>query len=74
MIDNQYNLVFTFDEDIYNMDFTEFDIDNLIYIYISEIPQNSYSVSYSKIQKDQLTLTLSFENNFQELLGYTIFL
>lgn len=50
MINSDNNLVFTFDENLSNMDFTDLPIESLIYIYITSIPQNSFSISNSKVE------------------------
>lgn len=61
---NEHYLVFTFDEALDEIDFLATPIDNLIFIYISNIDQQSFIVDSNKIKGAVLKLHLKFKVSF----------
>jgi len=58
---NSYlQLVLTFEENIDLINFDVYPIDSLIYIYISQIQQEDYSIEISYIENSNLILMLNF--------------
>jgi len=45
IIDSQFCLIYIFDENLADIDFIEFPIDTLIFIYINQVPSENYFVS-----------------------------
>ena len=62
--DQTYSLVFQFENQLDNIDFTLYPIDTLIYLYIQQVPSETYKISSSTVEGSKLILTLSFTQSF----------
>jgi len=69
-----YCLIFTFDSTLKDIDFTATPIDTLIYIYISQVSSDKYTITDQSIDGNTLTLTLKFLSNLSVSIGYALFL
>jgi len=56
--------VFTFDTPLNDIDFTLSPIDTLIYIYISSISSEKFSINDAYLDGNTLKLTLTFISSF----------
>ncbi|KAL4463260.1 hypothetical protein ABPG74_007261 [Tetrahymena malaccensis] len=69
-----YFLVFTFDYPLQSINFENENIQNLIHISFSEIPQSFYTTSNPVIKGNQLILQLNVLQNINTINGYALFL
>lgn len=70
----EYYLVFTFEDSLNDINFLENFIENLIYIYFSNINQQSFTVDFPLISDNILKVHLSFCQSFSASFGSILFL
>jgi len=67
-------LVFTFEETLAPIDFQAHPIDTIIYMYISSVQSENYSLKDPTIEGNRLTVKMSFKQTISASQGNAIFL
>lgn len=67
-------LVFTFEEALAPIDFQAHPIDTIIYMYISSVAAENYSLNEPMIEGNKLIVKMSFTQTFPASQGNAIFL
>ena len=73
-LNSRTTLVFTFDEILAPIDFKAYPIDTIIYMYISNVPVENYSLNDPTIEGNRLTVKISFTQTVSVSQGNAIFL
>ncbi|KAL4472472.1 hypothetical protein ABPG74_018421 [Tetrahymena malaccensis] len=69
-----YELTFTFDQSLKQIDFSKNPIQNLLKIQLSNVPQSYYSFENPQINENNLTLQMNVNTSFQVSTGTALFL
>ncbi|KAL4472473.1 hypothetical protein ABPG74_018422 [Tetrahymena malaccensis] len=69
-----YELTFTFDQSLKQIDFSKNPIQNLLKIQLSNVPQSYYSFENPQINENKLTLQLNVITSFYVSIGTAVFL
>jgi len=71
---SRITLVFTFEETLAPIDFQAHPIDTIIYMYISSVPAENYSLNDPTIEGNRLIVKMFFTQTFPASQGNAIFL
>ncbi|KAL4482492.1 hypothetical protein ABPG72_001468 [Tetrahymena utriculariae] len=71
---SSYQVIFTFDQDLKQIDFQKFNLKNLIQLMLSDIEQSLYSFSSPQIDGNRLTIKLDVYQSIKATIGIALFL
>jgi len=72
-LNSRTTLVFTFDEILAPIDFKAYPIDTIIYMFISKVPAENYSLNDPTVEGNKLIVNMSFTQTFSASQGNVIF-
>jgi hypothetical protein len=72
--DSKLQLVLTFEKTLDSINFETYPIDTLIFIYISQIKQEDFSITSCYVENANLIITLTFAVSISSTVGGLTFL